>query len=48
MEKHAAELDRNLVAYINADSTGKGRFNISGSHSLEPSCRKWRAMSTIP
>ena len=25
MEKHADELDRNLVAYINADSTGKGR-----------------------
>ena len=35
MEKHAGELDRNLVAYINADSTGKGRLNISGSHSLE-------------
>src|SRR5580658_9391680 len=35
MEKHAEELDRNLIAYLNADSTGKGRFNISGSHSLE-------------
>jgi N-acetylated-alpha-linked acidic dipeptidase len=35
MEKHADELDRNLIAYINADSTGKGRFNIGGSHSLE-------------
>ena len=35
MEKHADELDRNLVAYINADSSGKGRLNISGSHSLE-------------
>jgi N-acetylated-alpha-linked acidic dipeptidase len=35
MEKHADELDRNLIAYLNADSTGKGRFNISGSHSLE-------------
>jgi N-acetylated-alpha-linked acidic dipeptidase len=35
MEKHADELDRNLVAYINADSTGKGRFMVSGSHSLE-------------
>jgi N-acetylated-alpha-linked acidic dipeptidase len=35
MEKHADELDRNLVAYINADSTGKGRLNIGGSHSLE-------------
>jgi N-acetylated-alpha-linked acidic dipeptidase len=35
MEKHAEELDRNLIAYLNADSTGKGRFNIGGSHSLE-------------
>jgi N-acetylated-alpha-linked acidic dipeptidase len=35
MEKHAAELDQKLVAYINADSTGKGRLAISGSHSLE-------------
>lgn len=35
MEKHAAELDRNLVTYINADSSGKGRFNAGGSHSLE-------------
>jgi N-acetylated-alpha-linked acidic dipeptidase len=35
MEKHADELDRKLVAYINADSTGKGRLWISGSHSLE-------------
>lgn len=35
MEKHADELDRNLVAYINSDSSGKGRFNVSGSHTLE-------------
>jgi N-acetylated-alpha-linked acidic dipeptidase len=35
MEKHADELDLKLVAYINADSTGKGRFNVGGSHSLE-------------
>ena len=35
MEKHADELDRKLVAYINTDSTGKGRFTVSGSHSLE-------------
>jgi N-acetylated-alpha-linked acidic dipeptidase len=35
MEKHADELDRNLIAYLNADSTGKGRFNAGGSHSLE-------------
>jgi N-acetylated-alpha-linked acidic dipeptidase len=35
MEKHADELNQKLVAYVNADSTGKGRFSISGSHSLE-------------
>lgn len=35
MEKHAEELNRNLVAYINADSSGKGPLNIGGSHSLE-------------
>ena len=35
MEKHAEELDQKLVAYINADSTGKGRLSINGSHSLE-------------
>jgi N-acetylated-alpha-linked acidic dipeptidase len=35
MEKHADELDRKLVAYINSDSTGKGRLNAAGSHSLE-------------
>ena len=35
MEKHAEELDQKLVAYINADSTGKGRFSVNGSHSLE-------------
>jgi N-acetylated-alpha-linked acidic dipeptidase len=35
MEKHADELDRKLVAYINADSSGQGKLNIGGSHSLE-------------
>jgi N-acetylated-alpha-linked acidic dipeptidase len=35
MEKHADELDRKLIAYFNADSSGKGRFTVSGSHSLE-------------
>ncbi len=34
MEKHADELDRKLVTYVNADSSGKGRLNIGGSHSL--------------
>lgn len=34
-EKHADELDRKLIAYINADSTGKGKFTVNGSHSLE-------------
>lgn len=35
MEKHAEELNRKLVAYLNADSSGQGRLNIGGSHSLE-------------
>ena len=35
MEKHAVELDRKLVSYLNADSNGKGAFVASGSHSLE-------------
>lgn len=35
MEKHADELDHKLIAYLNADSSGKGRLNIGGSHSLE-------------
>lgn len=35
MEKHADELNQKLVAYINADSSGKGRLNVGGSHSLE-------------
>jgi N-acetylated-alpha-linked acidic dipeptidase len=35
MEKHAEELDRSLAVYINSDSSGKGRFNAGGSHTLE-------------
>lgn len=35
VEKHRAELERNLVAYINSDATGKGRIGAAGSHSLE-------------
>jgi N-acetylated-alpha-linked acidic dipeptidase len=35
MEKHADELNGKLVAYLNADSSGKGKFNVGGSHSLE-------------
>jgi N-acetylated-alpha-linked acidic dipeptidase len=34
-EKHADELTKNAVAYINSDSTGAGWLNVSGSHSLE-------------
>lgn len=34
-EKHKAELDRKLVAYLNSDSTGKGTLGASGSHALE-------------
>jgi N-acetylated-alpha-linked acidic dipeptidase len=35
MEKHQDELDQKLVAYINSDSSGGGRFSVNGSHSLE-------------
>jgi N-acetylated-alpha-linked acidic dipeptidase len=35
MEKFSDELDRKLVAYINSDSSGKGRFTVGGSHTLE-------------
>jgi N-acetylated-alpha-linked acidic dipeptidase len=35
MEKHAGELSRKLVAYLNSDSNGKGRLSIEGSHTLE-------------
>jgi N-acetylated-alpha-linked acidic dipeptidase len=35
MEKHAAELSRKLITYINSDSNGKGRLGAGGSHSLE-------------
>lgn len=34
-EKHADELSRKLVAYLNADSNGKGAFLAGGSHSME-------------
>lgn len=35
VEQHAEELKQKAVAYINTDSSGKGWFNASGSHSLE-------------
>jgi N-acetylated-alpha-linked acidic dipeptidase len=34
-EKHAAELTKNAVAYINSDSNGPGWLGASGSHSLQ-------------
>jgi N-acetylated-alpha-linked acidic dipeptidase len=34
-EHHGEELRQKAVAYINTDSTGKGWFNASGSHTLE-------------
>jgi N-acetylated-alpha-linked acidic dipeptidase len=34
-EKHAAELDKKLVAYLNSDMNGKGKLEIQGSHTLE-------------
>jgi N-acetylated-alpha-linked acidic dipeptidase len=35
MEKHADELNKKLVAYINSDSNGKGVLQVGGSHTLE-------------
>ena len=35
MEKHADELSKKLVAYVNSDSSGSGRISIGGSHTLE-------------
>jgi N-acetylated-alpha-linked acidic dipeptidase len=35
VEQHAVELKQKAVAYINTDSTSKGWFNASGSHTLE-------------
>ena len=34
-EKHAAELNAKLVAYINSDSNTRGRLSAGGSHTLE-------------
>lgn len=34
-EQHAEELTQKAVAYINSDSTSKGTFGASGSHTLE-------------
>jgi N-acetylated-alpha-linked acidic dipeptidase len=34
-EKHAAELDKTGVFYLNSDTTAKGRLGASGSHILE-------------
>lgn len=34
-EKHADDLSRHLVAYVNSDTTGKGNLGAGGSHSLE-------------
>jgi N-acetylated-alpha-linked acidic dipeptidase len=34
-EDHAAELEKNGVAYINSDSTGRGVLGMEGSHTLE-------------
>lgn len=35
VEQHAEELKQKAVAYINSDSTSKGSFGTSGSHTLE-------------
>ena len=48
MEKHQDELDQKLVAYINSDSSGGGRFAVNGSHSLEGVCAGDRARRERP
>lgn len=35
VETHADELKQKAVAYLNSDSTGKGRLGAGGSHTLE-------------
>lgn len=35
VETHADELKQKAVAYLNSDTTSKGRLNVGGSHSLE-------------
>ncbi len=35
VEKHAVELTQKLVAYVNSDSSGRGRIAMGGSHTLE-------------
>jgi N-acetylated-alpha-linked acidic dipeptidase len=35
VEKHADELSKKAVAYLNSDGTGKGWLSASGSHSLQ-------------
>jgi N-acetylated-alpha-linked acidic dipeptidase len=35
VETHSDELKQKAVAYLNSDSTSKGRLNVGGSHSLE-------------
>ncbi len=35
VEKHAEELSRKAVVYINSDTNSKGRLGASGSHTLE-------------
>ena len=35
VEKHAEELNKKLVLYMNSDSNGKGKLGAGGSHTLE-------------
>ncbi len=39
-EKHADELKRNVVAYINSDTNNRGWLGVSGSHSLQTFVRE--------
>jgi N-acetylated-alpha-linked acidic dipeptidase len=40
VEKHAAELARKAVAYVNSDTNGKGKLGTGGSHGLEQFLRE--------
>ncbi|MCZ2155002.1 MAG: M28 family peptidase [Bryobacterales bacterium] len=46
VEKHAAELQTNLVAYFNSDSNGRGTLRAAGSQHLAPFLRE--VMADVP
>jgi N-acetylated-alpha-linked acidic dipeptidase len=46
VEKHEEELERKAAVYINSDSTGSGKLQASGSHTLERFVRQ--ALRDVP